>query len=48
MVSNVKKKPLADILLCGSWGDPCTPPKFNIDPEKWGLEDEFPFGIAYF
>ena len=25
-----------------------TPLKFNIDPEKWGLEDEFPFGIAYF
>ena len=23
-----------------------TPPKFNIDPEKWRLEDEFPFGIA--
>ena len=26
----------------------CTPPKFNIAPEKWWLEDEFPFGIAYF
>ena len=26
----------------------CTPPKFNIAPEKWCLEDEFPFGIAYF
>ena len=25
-----------------------TPPKFNIAPEKWWLEDEFPFGIAYF
>ena len=24
-----------------------TPPKFNIAPEKWWLEDEFPFGIAY-
>ena len=24
-----------------------TPPKFNIAPEKWCLEDEFPFGIAY-
>ena len=24
------------------------PPKFNIAPEKWWLEDEFPFGIAYF
>ena len=22
------------------------PPKFNIAPEKWWLEDEFPFGIA--
>ena len=22
--------------------------KFNIAPEKWWLEDEFPFGIAYF
>ena len=26
----------------------CTPPKFNIAPEKWCLEDEFPFGFAYF
>ena len=26
----------------------CTPPKFNTAPEKWWLEDEFPFGIAYF
>ena len=26
----------------------CTPPKFNIAPEKWWLEEEFPFGIAYF
>ena len=25
-----------------------TPPKSNIAPEKWWLEDEFPFGIAYF
>ena len=25
-----------------------TPPKLNIAPEKWWLEDEFPFGIAYF
>ena len=25
-----------------------TPPKFNIDPEKWWLEDYFPFGMAYF
>ena len=25
-----------------------TPPKFNIAPEKWWLEGEFPFGIAYF
>ena len=25
-----------------------TPPKFNIAPEKRWLEDEFPFGKAYF
>ena len=25
-----------------------TPPKFNIAPEKWWLEDYFPFGMAYF
>ena len=25
-----------------------TPPKFNIAPENWWLEDEFPFGNAYF
>ena len=25
-----------------------TPRKFNMAPEKWWLEDEFPFGIAYF
>ena len=25
-----------------------TPPKFNIAPKRWWLEDEFPFGIAYF
>ena len=25
-----------------------TPPKFNIAPEKWWLEDESPFGKAYF
>ena len=25
-----------------------TPPKFNMEPEKWWLEDESPFGIAYF
>ena len=24
------------------------PPKFNIAPEKWWLEDYFPFGMAYF
>ena len=23
---------------------PATPPKFNIPPEKWWLEDYFPFG----
>ena len=27
---------------------PATPPKFNIPPEKWWLEDYFPFGMAYF
>ena len=26
---------------------PVDPPKFKIAPEKWWLEDEFPFGIAY-
>ena len=25
-----------------------TPPKFNIAPEKWWLEDYFAFGMAYF
>ncbi len=25
-----------------------TPPKFNIDPEKWWLEDYFPIGKATF
>ena len=25
-----------------------TSPKFNIAPEKWWLEDYFPFGMAYF
>ncbi len=25
-----------------------TPLKFNIAPEEWWLEDDFPFGIAYF
>ena len=25
-----------------------TLPKTNIAPEEWWLEDEFPFGIAYF
>ena len=25
-----------------------TPPKFNIAPEEWWLENEFPFGIGYF
>ena len=24
------------------------PPKFNIAPEKWWLEDYFPIGIVYF
>ena len=27
---------------------PHTPPKFNIAPEKWWLEDEFPFGLPTF
>ena len=22
---------------------PCTPPKINIEPENYGLEDDFPF-----
>ena len=42
-----------DVLMYGKYehvtcfyGD--TPPKFNIAPEKWWLEDEFPFEIAYF
>ena len=26
----------------------CTLPKFNIAPEKWWLEDYFPFGMVYF
>ena len=26
----------------------CTPPKFNIAPGNQWLEDEFPFGMAYF
>ena len=30
----------------GYWG--LTPPKFNIAPEEWWLENEFPFGIGYF
>ena len=25
-----------------------TPPKINIAPEKWWLEDYFPIGKAYF
>ena len=25
-----------------------TLPKFNIAPEKWWLEDYFPFGLVYF
>ena len=25
-----------------------TPPKFNIDPEKWWLEDYFPIGKVTF
>ena len=25
-----------------------TPPRFNMDPEKWCLEDYFPFGKVYF
>ena len=25
-----------------------TPPKFNIAPEKWWLEDYFPIGKVYF
>ena len=25
-----------------------TPPKINIEPENWWLEDYFPFGMAYF
>ena len=25
-----------------------TLPKFNIAPEKWWLEDYFPFGMVYF
>ena len=37
-------------LICESFGGwkKNTPQKFNIAPEKWWLEDEFPFGIAYF
>ena len=37
--------------LCNSLihvGSIHTPPTFNIAPEKWWLEDEFPFEIAYF
>ena len=33
------------------WGGPemlDTPPKFNITPEKWWLEDYFPIGKATF
>ena len=26
----------------------CTPPRFNIAPEKWWLEDYFPSSMAYF
>ena len=29
------------------WENP-TPPKFNIDPEKWWLEDYFPIGKVTF
>ena len=25
-----------------------TPPKFNIDPEKWWVEDYFPIGTVTF
>ena len=30
------------------WSQKLTPPKFNIAPEKWWLEDYFPFGMVYF
>ena len=33
--------------LCHLWGV-VTPPKFNIDPEKWWLEDYFPIGKVTF
>ena len=41
------------VLLSGGGVVPCsqeaiTPPKFNIAPEKWWLEDCFPFWMAYF
>ena len=31
-----------------SYNPACTPLKTNIAPEKWWLEDEFPFEIADF
>ena len=34
--------------MIDSWPSYLHTPKFNIAPEKWWLEDEFPFGIAYF
>ena len=30
------------------WKKKTTPPKFNIVPEKWWLEDYFPIGMVYF
>ena len=34
--------------ISGGGTNPSTPPKFNIAPEKWWLEDSIPFGMAYF
>ena len=30
------------------WNGGITPPKFNIDPEKWWVEDDFPIGTVTF
>ena len=45
---DTKASGIFSTMKVSSFENGVTPPKFNIAPEKWWLEDEFPFGIAYF
>ena len=47
-MSQIGSSPQVGVKIFETWEVKLTPRKFNIAPENWWLEDEFPFGMKIF